>query len=439
MSTSAAGRPVLVAEIGSTTTLISAFTGLEDGRPALAGQGQALTTVDQGDVLIGLTRALAELEKQIGPCGGLEILATSSAAGGLTVTVHGLVYEMTVRAAREAALGAGALVRMITAGMLAPEDLQRIEEIDPRLIFLAGGVDYGEERTVLENARRLAALSCRAPVVYAGNIALQSRILAIFAETGRQVHLLPNVYPGVDQLVVEPARAVMHRIFEEQITQAPGMDRVRQMVSGRIIPTPGAVMLAAAALQEEIGDLMVIDVGGATTDVHSVTDGSPALRDRLIDPEPLAKRTVEGDLGVYRNAPQIAELLGTDRLPVSIPMSGEEKRLAAEFTRIAVREAVRRHAGRIKQVFTPIGRIEVIAGRDLIAVNWVIGTGGALTRLGEGASILAAVRRGPGEDLLLPEHPKVLLDRDYVMAACGVLTERWPAAALALLRKSIGV
>ena len=207
MADGAVGEPVLVAEIGSTTTLINALAGLDGDAPRLIGQAQALTTVEQGDVLLGLREALSELKKQIGPTRDLEILATSSAAGGLSVTVHGLVYEMTVRAAREAALGAGAVIRLVTAGMLGPEDLARVEAIDPRLIFLAGGVDYGEERTVLENARRLAGTKCRAPVVYAGNVALQARIAAIFHEAGRDVHLLPNVYPGIDQLVVEPARA----------------------------------------------------------------------------------------------------------------------------------------------------------------------------------------------------------------------------------------
>lgn len=431
--------PVLVAEIGSTTTLINAFAGLAGEEPRLIGQGQALTTVDEGDVRIGLAAARRALEEQIGPTDGAEMFATSSAAGGLSMTVHGLVYEMTVRAAREAALGAGAIVRLVTAGLLEDEDLEQVEKIAPRLILLAGGIDYGEERTVLENARRLSRLACRAPVVYAGNVALQRRIEAIFVNAGRQVHLLPNVYPSIDQLVVEPARAVLHRLFEQEIVQAPGMDGVRAAVTGRIIPTPGAVMLAAEALYGEIGDLLVVDVGGATTDVHSVTEGASGLRDLWTDPEPLAKRTVEGDLGVYRNAPQIAAMLDLERTPPALPASEAERDLAVRFTRAAVREAIQRHTGRIKQLFTPSGRVEVIVGRDLTAVRWLIGTGGALTRLPQSQETLAEIRRRPGEALLLPEDPRVLIDREYLMAACGVLLERWPRAAMRLLRKSLGI
>ena len=59
---------------------------------------------------------------------------------------------------------------------------------------------------------------------------------------------------------------------------------------------------------------MVIDVGGATTDVHSVTEGSEGINRILVNPEPFAKRTVEGDLGVYVNMRNIVNLIGKEEL-----------------------------------------------------------------------------------------------------------------------------
>jgi len=109
----------LIAEIGSTTTLVSAFDGL-DGEPRFLGQGQAATTVADGDVRIGLQNAISDCKARLGTdklhYGAL--LAASRAAGGLKMCVHGLVYDMTVRAAKAAALGAGAIVRQTTAGRL---------------------------------------------------------------------------------------------------------------------------------------------------------------------------------------------------------------------------------------------------------------------------------------------------------------------------------
>ena len=81
---------VLIAEIGSTTTLVSAFA--LDESPRLLGQGQAATTVLQGDVRVGLNNAISALKASLG-MGTLEygeLLASSSAAGGLKMCVHGL-------------------------------------------------------------------------------------------------------------------------------------------------------------------------------------------------------------------------------------------------------------------------------------------------------------------------------------------------------------
>ena len=168
-----------MAEIGSTTTVVSAFAGLSaesqagGATPCLLGQGVAPTSVEEGDVTVGVNAARAALEAELG--GRLEpaaILATSSAAGGLRMTVHGLTQRMTAMAAREAALGAGAVVKFQTAGRLRDHDLRRIEQERPNLVLLAGGVEDGDFETVLFNAGKLAELSLRPFVVYGGNSAV---------------------------------------------------------------------------------------------------------------------------------------------------------------------------------------------------------------------------------------------------------------------------
>ena len=83
---------VLVAEIGSTTTVVNAFKDLDTENPVFWAQGQAPTSVLAGDVRIGLQGAIDDLCKKMG-IDSLEydeMLATSSAAGGLKMTVPGL-------------------------------------------------------------------------------------------------------------------------------------------------------------------------------------------------------------------------------------------------------------------------------------------------------------------------------------------------------------
>lgn len=436
----------LVAEVGSTTTVVSAFEGLGTGLPRLLGQGFAPTSVAEGDVGIGVDTARAALEATTGPLEPGVTLATSSAAGGLRMTVHGLTQKMTAMAAREAALGAGGVVELTTAGKLSDHDLSRIDAAMPGLILLAGGVEGGDSEVVLHNAERLTGLLVRPIVVYAGNSAAADEARVVLEMAGFRVRVTANVYPGVDELDIVPARHAIHDAFEEHITHAPGMERIGEFVTGPILPTPGAVLVAAELLAEAVGDLVVVDVGGATTDVHSVTDGSPEMAAIATDPQPHAKRTVEGDLGTFVSAAYVVALLAEgerpDPLPPAVPSTPGETAAAALLARTAARVGVERHAGHIAHLYTPRGRQTVARGRDLTACRIIIGTGGALTRLPDGEAILESVRAGTtgGDRLLPPADAHIALDRDYVLAACGALSTRFPAeAVVALMRASLGL
>ncbi len=451
---------VLVAEIGSTTTVVNAFGDIEDS-PRFLGQGQAPTTVTEGDVNIGLNNAIDSLKKSLGvdKIEYDEMLATSSAAGGLKMTVHGLVYDMTVRAAREAALGAGANIHLVTAGKLRRSDIKNIKSIGPNIILLAGGVDYGERDTALDNAEIIAGLDIDVPVIYAGNIQNHSDVKEIFEENGKShlLYIVDNVYPKIDVLNVEPTRKVIQDAFEEHIIHAPGMTKVRELVKGPIIPTPGAVMEASKLLKNHMGDLVTLDVGGATTDVHSVTEGSEEVSRILISPEPVAKRTVEGDLGVFVNMRNVVEMIGLERLAKDlnmdlervqeiiedykpIPATDEEKKFVERLTLEAVITSIHRHGGGFRDLYGSSGKKTLAEGKDLTNIKWIIGTGGALTRLPNRVNILKEIAQSNKGDKLLPtKEAKILIDDDYIMASLGVLSKKYEEAALILLKRSLKV
>ena len=450
---------VLVAEIGSTTTVVNAFIGLNTDSPEFWGQGQAPTSVLEGDVRVGLNGAIQDLcaKKGIDSLEYDEMLATSSAAGGLKMTVHGLVYDMTAKAAKEAALGAGGIIHFVTAGRLRRTDLAKIKEINPNLILIAGGVDYGERETALDNAEMIRAMGLNIPVIYAGNVENQEEMKLIFdEESGQQLYIVDNVYPKIDELNVEPCRRVIQDAFEQHITHAPGMEHVRDMVNGPIIPTPGAVMEATKVLYECLGDLMVLDVGGATTDLHSVATEGEGIGRILIAPEPKAKRTVEGDLGVYVNRYKVIESIGEEKLRercekagldmdsilesyVAIPKNEDEIKFVEMLAEEAVLKATDRHAGHIRYIYGPSGRTTVAQGKDLTQVKYIIGTGGALTRLPHRVELMQeiAMQNDNGMKLFPSEHAKILVDNDYIMASLGVLSTRYKEAAIKLMEKSL--
>ena len=451
---------VLVAEIGSTTTVVNAFDHLESDNPVFLGQGQAPTSVKEGDVNIGLQAAIEDMKKNLHieneKLEYTNMLATSSAAGGLRMTVHGLVYDMTVKAAKEAALGAGANIHLITAGKLSKVDMIKLDRIKPNIILIAGGVDYGERETALYNSELIAASDLNIPVIYAGNIAVADDVKLIFEAYSKEknLHIVPNVYPKIDILNIEPTREVIQDIFEKHITEAKGMEKIREMVDGPIIPTPGAVMKASKILKDEIGDLVTIDVGGATTDIHSVTEGIEKVNKILVEPEPIAKRTVEGDLGVFINKKNIVDIIKIEKLEkelnmssediekftnsdIAIPQTEEHKRFIERLTKEAVIVSINRHAGGYRTYFG--GKSDTLAfGKDLTAVKWIVGTGGALTRLMAREEILNSVRQFNRADKLLPTaEAKILIDNDYIMASLGVLSSLNKEAAIKLLLKSL--
>lgn len=447
---------LLVAEIGSTTTVVNAFNDL-DTCPKFIGQGQSATSVLEGDVNIGLKGAIDDLAKDLGEdsIDYDELIATSSAAGGLRMTVHGLVYDMTVKAAKEAALGAGANIKYITAGKLRKSDLRKIEEIKPNIILIAGGVDYGERDTALYNAELIAEMNLNIPVIYAGNIENHEDVKDAFEGKQTELYLVDNVYPKIDELNVEPTRKVIQEVFEKHIIHAPGMERVREMVTGPIMPTPGAVMEASQLLYDAIGDLITIDVGGATTDVHSVTEDSDEISRILINPEPKAKRTVEGDLGVYVSMKNVVEMVGKEELAKELELTMEEleniianhkpipeteleKAFVEKLTLHATITAVRRHAGGLKHLYGPSGKKTIAEGKDLTQVKYIIGTGGALTRLPNRKTILGEIAlSNKGNDLLPNAEAEILIDNHYIMASLGVMSKKYPEEALRLLENSL--
>jgi uncharacterized protein (TIGR01319 family) len=232
------------------------------------------------------------------------------------------------------------------------------------------------------------------------------------------------------------------------------MEHIRDLVTGSILPTPGAVMEAAMLLYDEIGDLVVLDIGGATTDVHSVTQGSDEIAQLLTAPEPFNKRTVEGDLGLYVNAHHLIEQIGEVKLSRELNLDvnavmrdyrpiPENKAQFALTSRLCLEAgliAINRHAGRLRHYYTPQGRATAAEGKDLTLARTIIGTGGALTRLPERETILRKLADcNAGGSMLYPKPGSMRLafDESYIMASLGVLAKTNPQAAKTLLKATL--
>jgi uncharacterized protein (TIGR01319 family) len=448
---------VLVAEIGSTTTIVNAFN-IKGDDPVFLGRGVANTTVDT-NVLEGLQLAVEDLSRflNVDKITYDEMFASSSAAGGLRMTVHGLVYEMTVRASKEAALNAGANIHLVTANKVKEKDLRKIVDLKPNIILIAGGTDYGETDTALYNIEKVLDLNLDIPIIYAGNIENHDEIIELFKnrEKSQFLKIVENVYPRVDYLNILPLRKVIYETFEENIIHAKGMNHIFEMVNQKIMPTPGSVMESTMILREKIGNIITIDVGGATTDIHSVANPSDDFSD-FQEGEPLQKRTVEGDLGVFINHENVLKLFKKNELLDKISLNSEEldeilshynyipktlgeREVVFELTRKCTTLGLDRHVGDLKRVFTTSGQKIIPEGKDLTQVENIVLTGGALINL-EGTEDIVREYIVKNPTKLVPnKNVKIYKDHDYIMASVGVLSLKYPEIAFKLLKKSLRI
>jgi uncharacterized protein (TIGR01319 family) len=437
---------VIVAEIGSTTTIVNAFN-LYQNPIGFIGRGFFQTTVET-DVTIGLEKALENLKVNLN-CDVLtydDMLATSSAAGGLKITVHGLVYEMTAKAAKQAALNAGANIHLITANLIEDEHIKEIIKINPNIIIIAGGTNYGEKEVAFNNVLKVKDLNI--PLIYSGNIENHNRLKALNIE---HLTIVDNVYPRVDDFNILPLRKAIYDIFEKHIIHAKGMHKIKKMIKGHIIPTPGAVMETTLLLNDLIKGVMTIDVGGATTDIHSVCEPK-AIYQKYHDGEPLFKRTVEGDLGVYINRMLVfeqskkmnlykalelneEEVLDLLKNEPYIPVSTKGKKLINLLTETCVEKALDRHIGDLKRVFTTNGMKVIPDGKDASQVQAIFLTGGAcLYHLNIEEKIKNYLERSITK--LVPSHQvKIYKDKDYIFSSLGVMSLTYKDEVTKILKK----
>jgi uncharacterized protein (TIGR01319 family) len=444
----------ILIDLGSTFTKAVAVD-LETG--TVIATAKSPSTVQQ-DVSIGLTQALAKLPPEAG-IADAEIIACSSAAGGLRMVSIGLVPELSAEAATRAALGAGAKMVGHYSYKLGREELRQIEEKAPDIILLAGGTDGGNEAAIVHNAGILARSRLSVPVVVAGNKCAYDHIGEIFADSALTPRFVANVMPEIGRLEVQACREAIREVFMDNIVRAKGLDRARQIANHVIMPTPAAVLNAAALLslgtanEPGLGEIIAIDVGGATTDVYSVAKGTPSRSVVRVKglPEPFAKRTVEGDLGVRHNLDSLLHLCRAEDVAVDeaiasdfrhdpgrLPRNEPEMALDAALARMAVKTSFERHVGRLETVYGPHGEMLVQTGKDLSEVATVIGTGGPLAYSPCPHAILSAVLPAPEElGLLKPKKAKFYVDKQYVMYAAGLLAATEPNAALRIMKQSL--
>ncbi len=454
----------LMIDFGSTFTKLTAVdTETED----VIATANHFTTVAT-DITIGYRNALKELYAKIGSEVKFDkIIGCSSAAGGLKMCAVGLVDELTLEAAKRVCLGAGAKVDLSFSHHLTKRNIDEIIEKEIDIILLSGGTDGGNSECVLYNQRMLAEHGIKIPIIYAGNKDCQDEIQEIADKYGLNEYICENVMPRLNVLNIPDAREKIREIFLKNIIEAKGIKKIESEIDKVILPTPEAVLKASELLsngymhESGLGEIVLADIGGATTDMYSMSSSSAKRSDVIIKglEEPYAKRTVEGDLGMRYSALGVLHSLTEEEIKTinldegvdlkkelvyrhehvdTIPSDSHEVLIDRIMGRICVDKAMSRHVGKMEELYTPMGMVYNQYGKDLSKIRYVIGTGGVLVRNENPYEILKALEYTPKKPLeLRPTCPQYLLDADYILASMGLLSEIDPLLALRIMKKHL--
>jgi uncharacterized protein (TIGR01319 family) len=447
----------VLTDFGSTYTKV-ALVDVASGH--LVARAQAPTTAAR-DVMDGFDRALGEAVRAAGPNVSLgPRAAASSAGGGLRIAAVGLVGDLTAEAARRTALNAGGRLALTLSGDLGLPDAEALLASKPDVVLFSGGTDGGQRDRVLRNAEVVAGSGITAEIVVACNREIGDTVAQRFERGGLRAQAVENTMPRLGEPNIEPARAAILDAFLLHVIRGKRLSSRSEFLDSVITATPDAVLRsvpllvdAGAGAARAADAVAVIDIGGSTTDVHSHVDRSPSV---VGSGQPLlaltgTTRTVEGDLGMRWSAGGVLdadrkwlkEAFGADIYryverresdPSFLP-SGREPEEAADraLGTSCVREALARHCGREFWAFRTNEPARLTrTGPDLRDVGLLVGTGGVLARGRDGDELVAdgLLRLAGVQGLMAPRQPRIAIDRDYVLAAAGLLSMTNPDLAM---------
>jgi uncharacterized protein (TIGR01319 family) len=430
---------VLCVDVGSTFTKAVLVDG-SDG--AVIGTSSHRTTVST-DVMDGVDAVRADLAGRGEPA---DTLVCSSAGGGLRLAVVGHERQVTAEAGFRVGLSAGAKVVHVAHGPMTGRDVAALRAAAPDIVLLVGGTDGGNADVLLHNARRLARARVRAAIVLAGNAEVAEEAAAELASTRRRVVVTANVLPRIGVVAPDAARAAIREAFLSHVIGGTSLSHGRGFAELVRAPTPDAVLGGVEVLAQAVGgDVLVVDVGGATTDVYSVITprGEDATLRRDVVGTLWHARTVEADLGMRWNAEGIVEAAAREGLALSTSAVAHAALVAAdpghlagdaewtdeeELASAAVLTALRRHGRAPSPSEQP---------RPLTDVALLVGSGGVLRHAPEGLGerVLGRALADHGGGWRVPSDARAVVDRAYLLFAVGLLAERHGEAARALAER----
>lgn len=329
---------VLAIEIGTVSTRVILFDVVE-GRYRFLGQGSVPTTMGAptNDVSVGVKAALDKLHDITGrilfnaegqlivpsqPNGsGVDAcVATVSVGPPLKVVAIGLLEDVSAESAKN--LASTTYARVVETMSLNDRRgtvarLDTILQIYPDLIIVAGGIEAGATKSVVDLLEAVG-LACylvpkeqRPEVLYAGNSALVKEVQEAIGNLVN-LHVAPNVRPSYESEQLTPSQPALAQIFRlVRSRQIRGIQEVDLWTGNQLMPAATAFGRTIRYISKEYANthkgVLGIDVGASATTVASAFSGDLRL-------------SIHPGLGLGENLPEILNLCSLDDITRWIPV-----------------------------------------------------------------------------------------------------------------------
>jgi uncharacterized protein (TIGR01319 family) len=286
----------------------------------------------------------------------------------------------------------------------------------------------------------LSKLTSALGFIIAGNADIAKDAARLLQNGRRDVRIVGNVFPRPGEISIHHTREAVRDLFLLHITKAKGLNHLMGALKTECEPTPLAVSRTLWALQEDKRPIVLVDLGGATTDVHSI-GGIFRKRHNAELPAPDVMRTVEGDLGMRWGAPGVVTAMRSGLLskieseldcdmeketrkrrenPSYIPLVDKDRAIDNALAVAAVSIAIERHAGRLMVRHLPWGDRYYVDGKDLRPCQFLVATGGAFQYVEDPRQTVMDALSNI-EDAQSPINPRIVIDAQYCLYAVGLV------------------
>ena len=341
-----------------------------------------------------------------------DIRICSSANGGLSTLIIGLSRSFSLKYAVNIAYNSGINIIDTLLYREIGQAVPPIESID--VVILVGGIDgrkaaYGQR--LLEYLKRVDYRN----IVYVGNESEREFLTGNL----RNLVVLENILGDDLRMREGELKQFLTDLYQADIMGKEEIKRFYEITANQIYSTPYVVNRALPRLHGllEIADpYLLIDIGGATTDIHYSRD---LVRDNLVT-ESAYDRMVFKKLGVYksreslvysaRNNEYVFELLG--HLGVTENILDERSEAA---TRVLMQLAIFLVLFKMSRYHSEYIELE------LERLNSILFTGG-ISKVLSDEEIETVVRFFYRKILRYHRPPATVVDRDYAIWTLGLLS-----------------